>query len=124
MNKKGQSGRLLFGAVIFLVVLIGIGCGHLIINGWHYETGSGEHTGTITAVELDGLVWKTYSIYFKTDTQSSQEDHYCVMDDSLIPKLKELSQSKAKVTISYVDYFLFGEKYCGDSEIAVVTGVK
>jgi len=86
-------------------------------------TEAGEHTGIITAVEKSGLIWKTWKIYFKTDTQSSQEDEYCVINEGLIPVFKELGESKAKVTILFDDYLFVGYGLC-DGESAIITGAK
>lgn len=90
------------------------------INGWHHQTGQGEHTGYITAVEKSGIFWKTYTAYVKTDLSSSQEDRYCVMDEEVATYLMGLAKERKQATFSYIEYFESGLKYCaGESAIIV-----
>lgn len=111
---------LLILLIFFIVLFIP---GYFIVNGIHYETGKGEHTGYVTAVERNGLIWKTGRAYIKSDTSSSQEDIYCVTDNNIYARLEELSKDKTKVTIQYNDYFVKGLKECGDEQ-AIIYGVK
>jgi hypothetical protein len=121
MNKKGMNFDFpIIGTLIIVIAILG---GILYVVGFHYQTGQGEHTGTIVATENTGVFFKTDRLYFKTDVQSSQEDSYCVIDKSLMPKLRELQTSKEKVTIKYISYFANGITNCA-GESAVVTGVK
>ena len=92
--------------------------------GWHYETARGEHTGYVTATQTTGLVFKTHSAYIKTDTQSSQENEYCVVGDEVMAKLKTAQTSKEKVTVEYVDWFSKGVSYCGGELSGVIVNVK
>lgn len=94
----------------------------LAFTGIHINTGDGEHTGFITAVEKNGLIWKTNTAYIKTDTQSSQEDRYCVIDSGVAQTLKILSSAKEHVTIQYMSYLLPGITEC-NGEDAIITGV-
>jgi len=94
----------------------------LAFTGLHVETSKGEHTGFITAVETNGLFFKTDSAYVKTDTQSSQEDQYCVVNPEVFAQLKAASEKKEHVTISYISWFAAGVAYC-KGEDAVITGV-
>ncbi len=55
--------------VLFLVVLA-LACWGVISHIG--ATNQGEHTGYVTAVEQEGLIWKTWRAYIKTDPQSSQ----------------------------------------------------
>lgn len=123
MNKKGD----LVGAVVIFIlfIMVAIIIGLIFINGIHYEIiTDGKHTGTITAIEKSGLIFKTITVYFKSDAQSSQEDTYCLIDESLLPSLESYSINKSKVTISYNDYFINGYKYCGDENGGIIIGVK
>lgn len=115
--------KILFGIVGITIigVLFFIG---IEIVGLHIETNDGEHTGYITAVEKTGLVFKTYTAYVKTDSQSSQEDMYCVIDDSIIPTLKEKSEKREKVTVVFIDYFSAGISNCGSYNAGIITGLK
>lgn len=121
-NINAQSGYFFF--IIFVFILVGSFIYlYLFSEGFIQTTIDGEHTGTITAVELNGIFFKTYSVYFKSDAQSSQEDIYCVIDKKLIDTLKEKAVNKSKVTISYIDYFIIGQKYC-NGEPAIIIGIK
>lgn len=120
MNKKGQTGAIITVIVIFALICI---LPLIFINTIAIQTTyNGHHTGTVTAVETNGMIWKTDRVYFKSDTQSSQEDAYCVIDDNIKAQLEEFAKRKATVTISYDDYLIVGWAYC-DSEEGIITGV-
>lgn len=88
------------------------------------ETSKGNHTGYITAVEKNGMIWKKGRAYIKTDTSSSQEESYCVIDETLLEQLKVKSQNKEKVTLEFKDYFIRGFTKCGSEDVGVITGIK
>jgi hypothetical protein len=89
-------------------------------KGLHIDTGSGKHTGYITAVEKTGVIYKTYTVYVKTDAQSSQEDKYCVIDPQLVGTLLEKSKARSLVTISYQSYLIAGLTNCsGEADVIV-----
>ena len=117
---------LIVGVVFIAIIGLGIGAILVFANGVHYETSKGAHTGFITAVETNGIIFKTHSAYIKTDVSSSQEEQYCVIDDAVKAELEEKSQSSEKVTIEFVDYFIRGFTNCSSvvDEIGVITGVK
>jgi len=69
---------------------------------------NGQHTGYVTAVEQEGLIWKTWRAYVKTDPMSSQEDSYCVTDPSVVSQLQSIETSRALVTINYSSPYLVG----------------
>lgn len=96
----------------------------LYIAGWHIQTGEGEHTGYVTATETTGIFYKTKRAFLKTDTQSSQEDMYCVLDETAYEKLQQAQTSKEKVTVQYIDWLAKGIKNCGGEQGGVITGVK
>ena len=104
---------ILVGMIIVLTLLSG--CIETIIDG--------KHSGQITAIEKSGLIWKTYTVYVKTDISSSQEDVYCVEDLSLIPELEKLSGDRQKVTIIYRDEFFKAPWRCNQYE-PIITGVE
>lgn len=100
------------GAFLFLVWL-GLSYIPVSLIGFHYETSQGEHFGYITAVQKQGVFFKTGRAYVKTDNQSSQEDAYCVMDEKVYQQLQDFAQSKERVEIKYLGYFSAGVKNCG-----------
>jgi hypothetical protein len=120
MNQKGQTGVIIVGAIIFLLLIL---LPLFFVNTIAIQTTyNGHHTGTVTAVETNGMIWKTDRAYFKSDAQSSQEDAYCVIDDKVKAQLDEFARRKATVTIAYDDYLIVGWAYCG-SESGIITSV-
>jgi hypothetical protein len=101
------------GIAAFLWLII-----YVPIFGLHYETSKGEHTGYVTAVEKSGVFFKTGTAYVKTDTQSSQEDSYCVIDPDVYSQLQQASLSKIHVNVYYLGWFSAGIGKCnGEGEI-------
>lgn len=118
MNNMGLIGK------IFVFILIVLAICVILFTGIHIKTTvGGIHTGTITAIEINGVIFKTTAVYFKTDTQSSQEDVYCLIDKSLIPELEQLQKEKKLITINYIDYLLPAMKECGRGN-GIITGVE
>jgi len=82
-----------------------------ILCGFTFSIGesTGEHTGYVTAVETNnGLIYTDRIVYFKTDSQSSQEDMYCVNDMDVKQQLEEYARTNERVTIKYHnDYILW-----------------
>jgi hypothetical protein len=110
------------GIVVLCILLIALS---LIISCFPvmmWETNHGEHTGLITASDKEGLIWKTWTIYFKTDAQSSQEDRYCLIDESLLEKIRDAQEKKQQVTIVYENYAIVGFPLCSGGDI--ITDVK
>lgn len=85
-------------------------------------TNAGEHTGYVTAVEQEGWLWKTWRVYVKTDVSSSQEDKYCVVDESLVSELKGKAKSRELVTVNYSAPFIVWNWECAD-EPSIVSGI-
>lgn len=107
------------GIATFILIVAPIS---IIVLGLHYTTAQGEHVGYITAVEKVGVFFKTYRAYVKTDTQSSQEDSYCVVDESLVPALEAAASSHIRVTVGYMSYFSPGIRIC-DGEDAIIESI-
>lgn len=70
-----------------------------------YETGHGDHTGYVTAVEQEGVIFKTERAYIKSNLESSQEDVYCVVDRGVYDQLRQAQLDKRNVTIEHVSWF-------------------
>lgn len=82
---------------------------------------NGSHTGYVTAVERTGLIFKTNAVYFKTDTQSSQEDTYCATDE-VVDQLREAQVEKKLVTVNYKRGFTMPIWECpGGSETEIIS---
>jgi hypothetical protein len=87
-------------------------------TGFNYETGRGEHTGYITAVEKHGIFFKTGTAYLKTDTQSSQEDTYCVIDPEIYTQLQDSSSKKQHINAYFYSVVSAGITKCdGEGQI-------
>lgn len=100
---------------IFIIAFILFGlwlCIWLPFGGLHYETVRGEHTGFVTAVQRSGVIFKTGSAYLKTDTQSSQEDDYCVIDDEVYSQLQQYGEKKTHVNVYFFSWLSAGVKNC------------
>jgi hypothetical protein len=107
------------GIVILIALIIAL-CMPIMV----WQTGQGEHTGIVTASDKEGIIWKTWTIYFKTDAQSSQEDKYCVINENIIAEIRKAQETKRQVTIQYEDYLFVGLPLCEVDTGAIITGVK
>lgn len=92
------------------------------IFGFNYNTGDGVQVGYISAVENNGVFFKTYTAYVKPTLESTQEDMYCVIDEDIIEKLILASEKKQNVKVGYYSLFSAGMKKCG-GEGAIISEV-
>lgn len=95
----------------------------LPVNGWHHITGNGKQTGYVSAVEKNGLFWKTGRAFIKPTLESTQEDVYCVMDNNLYTVLEQKSKTKESVTVVSVDFISKGAKNC-DGESSIIVSIE
>ncbi len=93
-----------------IIVLVLLGWGTISHIG---ATNNGQHTGYVTAVEQEGLIWKTWRAYVKTDPMSSQEDSYCVKDPAVVSQLQGIETSRSLVTVNYASPWLVWKWQCG-----------
>lgn len=77
--------------------------------------GSGQHKSFITAMDTGGFFFKTTDVYFKTNTQASQEDVYCVRDQKVKDQLAAAQASNKNVLISYETRLWISPVACGGS---------
>ncbi len=86
---------------------------------------SGQHTGFVTSVEKTGFIIQTYTVYIKTDPQSSQEDSYCVTNPNTIIDLQNFEKERLPVTVFYSAPLVLWKWQCAhtDSIINSVTTV-
>lgn len=125
MNKKGYLDmfkifKIMFFIAVFLsgiILIIQMTLPIKLIK----TTENGAHTGVVTALETNGIIWKTDTVYFKTDAESTQEDVYCVIDKNLRQELINKQKSKEVITIRYEDYYIIGYSLCAVHPI--ITGV-
>ena len=92
------------------------------IIGIFHSPAQGQHTGYITAVEKAGLIWPTWTAYLKTDTQSSQEDRYCVTDPNIVTRLQSAQQSYSRVTVSFSNGYIMPPWQCAGGDESIITG--
>lgn len=104
-----NDGAELFGWLIVLVLAVG----YFSFVSHIGAANNGQHTGYVTAVEQEGIIWKTWRAYVKTDPQSSQEDVYCVKDAQVVYDLKSTEESRALVTVSYASPLVVFKWECG-----------
>lgn len=107
-----------FIIAIVLVVVVVTGISHLVLYGWHHEIARGEHTGYVTAVVDRGIFFKTMRVYVKTDTQSSQEDSYCVTDPAIYAQLQQYGLSKTHINAYFLQWIASGLANCsGEGDV-------
>ena len=109
--------RLSIAIIILLIIL-------LSFSGCIETTSNGKHSGQITAFEKEGLIWKTYTVYVKSDVSSSQEDTYCLEDLSILPQIEKASKDRSKVTINYRDELIVAPWRCGIYNGGIISGVE
>jgi len=109
---SGEIGALGFGLLIVAVIIL------LFTTNFHIPN-SGQHTGYVTSVEQSGIIWKTWTVYIKTDTQSSQEDTYCVTNPSVVSDLQLAATRKSSVTVYYSVPLLTWKWQCGGEQSTV-----
>lgn len=95
---------------IGLIVIVAIA---LLCTANFHIPNSGQHTGYVSSVEQSGLIWKTWTAYVKTDPQSSQEDSYCVTDQSVVNQLQSAATERSSVTVYYSVPLLTWKWQCG-----------
>ena len=121
MNSKGEFFTNLFG--VFVLACLVTSIIFILPIKFIQTTDNGVHTGYVTAVEHSGLIWKTWTVYFKTDVQSSQEDRYCVIDGNVVNELIVFQLNKTQVNIEFEDYFFVGLPLCAMNDEEIITGV-
>lgn len=64
---------------------------------------NGTHTGYVTAIQNEGIIFRKDYVFIKTDKSSSQEDKYCVDagNDELVSELRKTEENGEKVTLRY-----------------------
>ncbi len=101
-----------------ILIVVGVLVIVLAVLGWSLTShigavNEGQHTGYVTAVEREGLIWKTWRAYVKTDPQSSQEDLYCVTDPNVVFDLQYMEKSRQLITVNYSSPAIVFKWECG-----------
>lgn len=71
-----------------------------VFHGWlYYPATEGTHIGTITAVDLEGVYFRRYEVYLKSEGTTNDEDKYLIYDyeKELADTLKENIGKKVKL---------------------------
>lgn len=113
----------------FIVILfwVCVGCvAVFIVLGATFLGGiggaTGQHVGFVTAVEdANNLVWDSTLVYFKSSTESTQEDVYCVNDQPTRELLETLQESGSRVKVNFHNNFLMWKSQCNGG-ISIITG--
>ena len=80
----------------------------------------GVHTGVVTAVEYNSnIIWGANIVYFKTVRESSQEDRYCVNDQTVKEQLIEAQKQKKEVTIYFKNNYVMWKWQCNGGETII-----
>ena len=106
-------------AGVFLLILI---AAFVYFFAIFQTPGSGQHTGYVTSVEKSGIILQTWTVYIKTDPQSSQEDTYCITNKATIAALQNYEKQRAPVTVYYSSPFILWTWQCPQKS-AVINSV-
>ena len=110
MKKQFNKGAINEGLEILLLFIAVV---VLVFTANFHIPNSGQHTGYVSAVEQSGIIWKTWTVYIKTDPQSSQEDTYCVTNPSVVRQLQSASIERTLVTVHYSVPWMTWKWQCG-----------
>ena len=116
-------------AVLIIIIICAFVFGGAILGFFLNDIGAsqGQHTGYVTAVEFnDNMIWDSTIVYFKTDTQSTQEDKYCINTPNVKLLLEKVAKEKRQVTLHYRNDFWFWRSQCngGGSIIEAIEELK
>jgi hypothetical protein len=116
---RNFMGKLLVGVIVsgFVIAFFTIP-----FTGLHIDTGSGSQVGYVSAVEKSGLIFKTYTAYIKPELESTQEDTYCVMDESVAEALRLAAINKQRVEVRHNSFFATAMSEC-NAEPAIINTV-
>lgn len=114
---------LVIGLLFLAAVLLFIGLfAGLATVSWVGRT-AGTHTGIVTAVETNSLIWDTRRAYFKTSLESTQEDTYCIQNEALYQRLSEASNTGERLTIRFSHPLIEWRWNCGGDH-AIIVGIE
>lgn len=122
-NKGSIETDVVLGSIFLLTVAFILVLGFLARFIRLDFTRESQHTGYITAVQPEGVLFPNYKVYFKTDNSSSQEDNYCVNRNNreLADRLKRMSVERKLITITYEGVRGVGLGLCRLQEIRSIS---
>lgn len=117
VSKKGKKNKKKSKfVVVFWTILIIFFAYSLLFPG-KAGASNGSHSGVVTAVEYNSnVIWGSNIVYFKTVRESSQEDRYCVNDETVKNQLVEAQKGKKDVTIYFKNNFIMWKWQCNGGE--------
>ena len=108
--------------LVCIGVTLAVGLPALCVSG--YGGASGEHVGYVTAVEdLQNVTWNATIVYFKTNTESTQEDKYCVQDAKVRDALQAYAAQRVPVVFRYANGFFMWRWECNGGD-SIIVGVR
>jgi hypothetical protein len=122
MNKKGQDG--IYIAFFLFMIIATIVFVVLCIFGLHVEDNTGSQVGYITTIDTNGIIFKTKSVYIKSNLESSQEERYCAEGEDVIANLTLARDNSSKVKIYYNDWIFRGITHCKSEDIDIIRAVE
>ena len=121
MDSDTWAGIIVYGGLVLICL------GLYTFNIWFPiqglgTTSGGRHTGFVTAVEDNKLLYHSTLVYFKTNPMSTQEDRYCLGNQSIKGVLEAASMNQSKVTVDYGNDLIMWKWDCWGGE-SIITGV-
>lgn len=121
-NKSKGSAGIAVLVTLFVLFILGLFVFGIFYN-WKTPS-SGQHTGIVTSVEQNGLIWHTWSAYIKTSAQSTQEDRYCVTDPAVVAELQKYADGVTEVIVHYDNRLLVPVQQCKNDDQSIITSVE
>lgn len=109
--------KVLFGLIVAWFFLV-----YVPFFGIPFPTGSGVQAGYVSAIEKQGVFFKTGRVYIKPDLSSTQEDIYCVTDEGVYRQLETASLLQERVEVRHNSVLVAGVTSC-EGESAIITSV-
>lgn len=110
--------------IIVLSIFIAISAITITFTGLHIRNSAGQYTGYVTAIQQTGTIFKGYTIYLKTNLESSQEDTACVdrTNSELIEKLRQIQKRQKDVNLTYESVWQYAVGECPNADW-MITGI-
>lgn len=116
-ENDSNTGFVGFVMILLVIGLFVYGYFHGFINRPKTE---GTHSGTITAVDLEGIYFRRYEVYLKVSNYTTQQDEtkYCIYETEteLMEQLKNAIGKEVKLEYGH-DGGYIGWKSCGTYHI-------